>query len=83
MNTELRYKFYQTTFMEQNFDFTAVMFSDLGRIWKENINSINNLYSGIGAGMYITWNKNFTGFINIAHSQEAGIQIYVDTEFLF
>ena len=83
MNTELRYQFYSCELLGQKFDFTGVIFNDFGRVWKNDMNGFNNLHFGRGAGLYLTWNKNFTCFVNFAYSNEANLQIYIDTEFLF
>lgn len=83
MNMDLRYTFWRTTILNQNFDFTAVTFLDIGRVWEDKISNFNNFHTGKGLGSYITWNENFTIFLKAGFSEEAGMQIYLDTDFLF
>ena len=83
MNMDLRYTFWRTKIFNQNFDFTAVGFFDFGRVWEGEISDFDNFHTGRGLGSYITWNENFTIFIKAGFSEEAGMQIYLDTDFLF
>jgi outer membrane protein assembly factor BamA len=83
MNMDLRYTFLSTKFLKQQFDFTAVGFLDIGRVWEDEISEFNNFHTSQGLGSYITWNENFTVFIKAGFSEEAGMQIYLDTDFLF
>lgn len=83
MNMDLRYTFWRTEIFNQNFDFTAVTFFDFGRVWEDEVSDFDNFHTGKGLGSYITWNENFTVFIKAGFSEEAGMQIYLDTDFLF
>ncbi|MCF7741026.1 MAG: outer membrane protein assembly factor [Candidatus Marinimicrobia bacterium] len=83
MNSELRYTFLETKFLNQNFQFTAVTFLDIGRVWENEVDNFGNIHHSQGLGSYITWNENFTVFIKAGFSDEAGMQIYLDTDFLF
>ena len=83
MNMDLRYTFLSTKFLKQQFDFTAVGFLDIGRVWEGEISKFDNFHTSQGLGSYITWNENFTVFIKAGFSEEAGMQIYLDTDYLF
>lgn len=59
---ELRYQFLSFDLLKQNFDLSAVLFSDLGMVaWDYDrfAKDMKKLHAGFGSGIRIHWNKNF------------------------
>lgn len=85
MNTELRYKFYDFVFLNQDFYLTASMFYDIGRVWheEESESGLKNLKTGKGFGLHIGWNENFIFYAEMGFGPEAGSQLYMDVGYLF
>ena len=85
MNMELRYKFYDFTFLNQDFYLAVNGFYDFGRVWHEDDveSGLKNLRSGKGAGFHIGWNENFIVYAEAGFGHEAGMQLYIDIGYLF
>jgi len=85
VNMELRYKFYEFSFANQDFYLAANFFYDFGRVWDEHdqTSGLANLHTGKGGGIHIAWNENFIVYAEMGFSQEAGSQLYIDIGYLF
>jgi len=85
LNMELRYKFFNFNFANQDFYLAANVFYDLGRVWHENDEEkgLKNLHAGKGLGLHIGWNDNFIISIDNGFSEDAGSQLYIDVGYMF
>jgi outer membrane protein assembly factor BamA len=59
-NVELRYRFWQVSFLDQNLGFYAIPFFDAGGVW-DNLNrvtgNLQNIRYSYGPGAQIAWNE--------------------------
>ncbi len=85
VNMELRYRFYEFSFANQNFYLATNVFYDFGRVWHENDSEsgIKNMHDGKGIGLHVAWNENFIVYADMGFSKEAGSQLYIDIGYLF
>ncbi len=85
VNMELRYRFYDFSFLNQDFYLAANGFVDFGRVWHadDETGGMKNLKFGKGGGVHIGWNENFIVYGEIGFGHEAGAQLYVDIGYLF
>ncbi|KAA3616690.1 MAG: hypothetical protein DWQ05_13250 [Calditrichaeota bacterium] len=83
-NLELRFKFYKFQAKNQDFELAIATFYDFGGAWeKEEPVSIKDLHAGRGAGLQMTWNKNFILSIDGAISEEVNLGLYIGLGYLF
>lgn len=82
-NLELRYKFYELHFKQENFLFYIVPFVDSGRVWNDmsRINLQGYMYS-YGIGLRIAWNQATVMMADYAVSKEDK-QLYVNFNHIF
>lgn len=85
VNMELRYKFYDFEFMNQDFYLAVNGFCDFGRVWHDDDKEggLKNLKVGKGFGLHLGWNENFIIYGEMGFGHEAGSQIYIDVGYLF
>lgn len=85
MNMELRYRFYEFTFANQDFYLAANIFYDFGRVWhvKDKEGGFKNLHDGKGLGLHVGWNENFIVYAEMGFNKEAGSQLYIDIGYLY
>lgn len=85
MNMELRYRFYEFQFANQDFYLTANTFFDFGRVWHEEdvTGGLKNLHTGKGLGLHIGWNENFVVYAEMGFEKETGSQLYIDIGYIF
>jgi outer membrane protein assembly factor BamA len=84
-NMELRYKFCDFSFLNQDFYLAASTFLDWGRVWHEDDeeSGFKNLKFGKGVGIHLGWNENFIVYADLGYGHEVGSQLYVDVGYLF
>ncbi|MBS1491063.1 MAG: BamA/TamA family outer membrane protein [Bacteroidetes bacterium] len=70
-NFELRWRFAQSHWFKQHFEFSAVPFYDIGGVW-DNLSAINtnNLRYSRGGGLRIVWNESTVLRFDYAVSKE-------------
>ena len=87
MNYELRWRGVPFRVLGQRWRAGGVVFSDGGRVWAAgdgfSITDIGDLHNGSGAGLRLVWGEAFIIAFDLAHGDEAGLQMYLGLGQLF
>lgn len=84
VNLELRWTMLRFRKWNQDFFVATNVFSDIGRVWKKNPTfTLKDFYFSKGGGVRIGWNQNFIVAVDLGHSKEVPLAIYIGQGYLY
>jgi hypothetical protein len=85
-NAELRWRLLDFELVGRPFHAAVSAFLDQGRVWSGGVRLeevVSDLHRGYGGGVHLGMGENFIVSVDVAHSEEATLPIYIGLGYLF